>query len=62
MIRERAVAAVEGGVEAGDLRQFGEARADRADRRQIVGLMQRRERNVALEMREHLSSIRTGRS
>jgi len=48
------VAAVEGGVEAGDLRQFGAAREQCVDRRQIIGLVQRSERNVALEMRQHL--------
>ena len=54
VVGKRAVAAMKGGVEAGDLRQIRKARADRADRRQVVGLMQRRERNVALESRKHV--------
>ena len=49
MIRQGAVVAVERGVEACDLRQFGPASQERSDRRKIVGLMQRRERYIALE-------------
>src|SRR4051794_12325487 len=37
------------GVEARDLRQLGHAFGDDTDRRQIVGLMQRGERNEVLE-------------
>ena len=54
VVGERAVAAMEGGIEAGDLRQVGRAREQRADRREIVRLVQRRQRDVAFEMREHL--------
>src|SRR5258706_5726599 len=49
MVGQRAVAAVERGVEAGDLGQGGQARPDRADRRQVVGVVQRRQRHEALE-------------
>ncbi len=44
--------AVERGVEAGDLRQLGSTRADGRDRREIVGLVQRRERHERLEFLE----------
>ena len=54
MVRERAVAAMERGVEAGDLRQSRPIAQQRPDRRQIVRLMQRRQRHVALEPRQHL--------
>ena len=54
VIRQRMMRAVEGGVEAGDLRKVGRACAERMDRREVVGLMQRRQRRVALEVREHL--------
>jgi hypothetical protein len=42
------VATMKGGVEAGDLRQRREVCQQRFDRREIVGLMKRRQRNVAL--------------
>ena len=61
MIRDRAVAAMKRGIEAGDLRQIGKALEQRADRREIVRLVQRRQRNVALEIvRARRASIRTG--
>jgi len=44
---------VEGGVEARDLRQSGERLRERADRRQIVRLVQRCERHQALELGHH---------
>ncbi len=50
MVGDRAVAAVEGSIEAGDLRQVRTARAQLADRRQIVRLMQRRQRRIALQI------------
>ena len=50
----RAMAPVERGVEARHLRQVGKAFADRADRRQIVGLVQRRKRHIARKISEHL--------
>ncbi len=53
VVRECAVAAMECGVEAGDLRQVGKARPDRSDRCEIVGLVQRRQGNVALQPGEH---------
>ena len=40
---------VKGGVEAGDLRQPGQASADDPDRLEVVGLMQGRERYQRLE-------------
>ena len=54
MVRHSAVAPVKGRIEAGDLRQFGKPRAQGADRREVVGLMQRRERPEAREFGEHL--------
>ena len=53
MVRQRRMHAVEGGVETCDLKKPRRADADRPDRREIVGLMQRRQRRVAFEMREH---------
>ena len=53
MIGHGPVAAVKRGIETGDLRQFREARQNRADRREIVGLMQRRQRNIALKLGQH---------
>ncbi len=54
MIGKRAMAAVERGVEAGDLRQSGATLENRADRREIVRLMERREWNIACEAFDHL--------
>ena len=51
MVRERVMVAMKRGVEAGDLRQRRKILQQRADRRQIVGLMQRRQRGEALEAR-----------
>ena len=63
MVRDRAVTAVERSVETGDLRQLRTAREQRADRRQIVRLVERRQRDVALEMLSTTSSsTSTGRS
>ena len=45
---------VECGVEACDLRQFRPALGEQANRHQIVRLVQRRQRHVFLELREHL--------
>jgi hypothetical protein len=53
-IRKRAVAAVKRRVEAGDLRQIRTPVEKQADRRQIVGLMERRKRDVALQTRQNL--------
>ena len=47
------MAAVERGVEAGDLGHLRLARADLADRRQIVRLVQRRQRHQPLEPLQH---------
>ncbi len=54
MIGQRAMAAMKGGVEAGDLRQIRETGQDRTDRRQIVRLMKRRQRNVAFQSRQYV--------
>jgi hypothetical protein len=53
-IGERPVPAMECRVKAGDLRNPWPKRQERPDRRQIVRLMQRRERNVLLEASEHV--------
>jgi hypothetical protein len=53
MIREGAMTAVEGCIEAGDLRQARKSIQNRPDRRQIVGLMQRRQGDVLLQIGEH---------
>ena len=53
MIGHGPAATMERGIETGDLRQFREARQNRADRREIVGLMQRRQRNIALKLGQH---------
>src|SRR5262249_40726883 len=42
--------------EAGDLRQFGSAREKRADRSEIVGLMQGRKRNITFKSRNDIRS------
>ena len=52
-VGELGMAAVEGGIEAGDLRQLGLDRGDRADAGEIVRLMQRRQRAERLEPGEH---------
>src|SRR5258708_33571674 len=53
VVRDRVVIAVKGRVEAGDLGQSGKIAEQGADRRQIVGLMQRRERRETLQTRNH---------
>ena len=53
MVRNRAVAPVKGRIEAGDLRQLGKPRPEGLDRRQVVGLVQRRERPQARKFGEH---------
>ncbi len=47
------MAAMEGGVEAGDLQQLRLPLQDRADWRQVVGLVQGGERHETLEPVEH---------
>ena len=47
------VAAMERGIETGDLRKIGKAAKKRANWRQIVRLVQRRERHEALQVREN---------
>ncbi|GJD79423.1 hypothetical protein NBEOAGPD_2650 [Methylobacterium gregans] len=44
-LRDLRLRVVEGGVEAGDLRQVGELPADDADRLQVVRLVQRCQRH-----------------
>ncbi len=44
---------MEGGVEAGHLRQLRLPLDQRADRRQVVRLVQRRQRNVLLQRLKH---------
>ena len=53
VVRDLVMVAVKGRVEAGDLRQRRKSGKQSADRRQIVGLMQRRERREALQTRDH---------
>ena len=53
VVRNFVMVAVKGRVEAGDLRQSGEIDQQRANWRQIVGLMQRRKRREPLQMRNH---------
>src|SRR5262245_50040641 len=47
------MAAVKGGIEAGDLQELRLPRPDRADRGEIVRLVQRRERREGLETLQH---------
>ena len=54
MICNRAVAAMKGGIEAGNLRQTRRKRQNGADGREIVRLVQGRKRHIALEPGEHL--------
>ena len=51
---------MERGVEAGDLRQPRPVDHDRPDGRQIMRLMQRRERDVALEAVQHVLRHKNG--
>ena len=46
------MAAMKGGVETGHLRNLRPQRLDRTNRRQVVRLMQRRQRNQPLQCRE----------
>ena len=60
-VGELGMAAVERGIEAGDLRQVGLDCGDGADAGEIVRLMQRRQRDRALPAwRAHAGSTRTG--
>src|SRR5947207_5822087 len=52
-LRNRRLRAMERGVEAGDLRKLWQSLEQRAYRRQVVRLMQRRERYVFFERAEH---------
>ncbi len=52
-LRDRGLATVERGIEARDLRQVRRAGEQRPDRREVVRLVQRRERDVLLECGEH---------
>src|SRR5262245_30846270 len=54
VVSQRAVSAMECRVEASDLRQIGTSFEQRSDRRQIVRLVERSKRNVALETVQHL--------
>ena len=60
MIGDGAVLAMERRVEARDLRQPRPVDHDRPDGRQIVRLMQRRERDVALEAVQHVFRHKNG--
>ena len=51
-LRHGRLRAVKGGIEARDLRQRGRAFRDGPDRRQVVGLVQRRQRNERFELGE----------
>src|SRR5215469_14820035 len=46
--------AMEGGIEAGNLRQVRLSSQQRTDRGKIVGLMERRQANVLFELRQYL--------
>src|SRR5262249_58916400 len=53
VVGNRTVAMMKSGVEAGDLKQLGMPVQERADRRQVVGLMQRCKRSVLLEVHDY---------
>ena len=53
VVRDLVVIAVKGRVEAGDLRQCGKSGKQSADWRQIMRLMQGRERSEMLQTRDH---------
>ena len=53
VVRDLVVVAVKGRVEAGDLGQSGKFGKQDSDRRQIVGLMQRRKCREPLQTRDH---------
>ena len=54
MVRNRCMTAVEGRIEAGNLGELRKNRANGANRREIVRLMQGRKRHIALKPCEHL--------
>src|SRR5690606_34243098 len=60
VIGERAMAAVESGVETRHLRQLRPKFKDRADRREIVRLVKRRKRNVTREAIEYFRAHQNG--
>ena len=53
MVCDRAVATMERRVETRDLQQLRTGCQQGADRREIVRLMQRRQRNISLEIGDH---------
>ena len=53
LLRHGRLGMVEGGIEAGDLRDARRRRGDGADRRDMVRLMQWRQRDQGLQCREH---------
>ena len=53
VVRDLVMVAVKGRIEAGDLRQCGKIGKQGADRRQIMRLMQRRQRREALQTRDY---------
>ena len=54
VIRQGVMTAMKSGVETCDLRQFGPGSEQQSDRREVVGLVQRRQRDVALQARDNL--------
>jgi hypothetical protein len=52
-VRDVVMAAMKGRIEAGNLRDLWQARKNRFDRREIMRLVQRCERNQALQPRNH---------
>ena len=54
MIREGAMTAVEGCIETGDLGQLRKTFQNRPNRRQIIGLMQRCQGDVLLQLGKHI--------
>src|SRR5208337_3134688 len=54
VIRQRAVPTMKCRIETGDLREVRETTQDRPDRRKIVRLVKRRQRDVAFESRQHI--------
>ena len=53
VVRNRTVAVMKGGIEAGNLKQFRSTHQQRPDRCEVVRLMQGCEGNVLLETRDH---------
>ena len=60
LVRDPVMAAMKSSVEAGDLRKRREVRKEGFDRREIVGLMKRCQRNVSLEARDQPMIDRNG--